>query len=253
MSGSLQTQNAFVPISYCVNLVLMDLEHYSGKLNEKILQYAILGFEDLHYTTINSVKVAYLEMDELNRVKLPNDYIDYYKIGIGVGGQVWNLGLNNSIIIPKEYECGNDAREIFINGGVPDLTSGYYYTDHYSDGGFVGGLFGIGGGFRESRYRIDTERRQILFDSPISRSEIILEYRSNGISAQTLIPREAVASIVSYVHWRRLFGKNRHSEMNNYERIWKEEVSQLRAFKYQFKASEYLDMFHAENVQTVKR
>lgn len=232
----------------------MDLEDYSNGMYEKLLQYAIWGFEKLHYTTINSVKVAYLTMSDLNTVQLPNDYVQYYKIGIPIGGKLWNLGLNNDILLPRDLECGDDARELFAgNQGFSSFSGGFFYTSHMNNGEWVGGLYGVGGGFRQAHYRIDEERNQIVFDSVVPNSEIVLEYKASGISSQTLVPRVVSATVIAYIHWRRLTGKNRLAESREMERIWKEEMSELRSFKLRFNAKEYLDMLHEERILTPKR
>jgi hypothetical protein len=248
--SQLKNVNAWVPISYCVNMVQLDLDDYTTNQYEKLLQYAIRGYEKLHFTTMNSVKVAYLEMTDINSVPLPSDYVMYYKIGMVVGGKVWNLGLNNNIALPREQACGDDIREA-VTGGNPG--GGYYYTGHMNDGGYVGGLFGYGGGFRESYYRIDEERGQILFSSGVPNGEIVLEYKSSGISAQTMVPRPAIDVLVAYIHWRRLKSRNRESERREAEREWKEELREFRAFTFRFVPSEYLDMLHEEQLQTPKR
>jgi hypothetical protein len=248
--SQLKNVNAWVPIAYCVRMVQLDLDDYTNTQYEKLLQYAIRGYEKLHFTTMNSVKVAYLEMSDTNSVKLPSDYVDYYKIGMVVNGVVWNLGLNNEIALPRDQECGNDIRDI-SSGGSPSF--GYYYTDHYQDGAYVGGMFGVGGGFRQSYFRIDEARGQVLFTSTVPRNEIVIEYKSSGISAQTMVPRPAIDVLVAYIHWRRLKSRNRDSERREAEREWKEELSEFRAFTFAFKPKEYLDMLHEEQLQTPKR
>lgn len=251
--SEIQNQNSVVPLSYCVRMMQMELDDYSGQTYEKLLQYAIKGYEKLNLTVLTSVKVAYLTMDELNRVEMPSDMVDYIKIGMNVGGKIWNLGLNNNIAIPREISCGNDARELFTNGGDPSVAYGYYYVNHYHNGDFIDGLFGFGGGYRQAYYRLDWDRGYILFDGSVPRSEIVIEYKSNGISAQTMVPRKATEAIVAFIRWRRLLSRNRLPEMREMERIWKEEVSELQAIELQLKPSEFLDMYHQETMLAPKR
>jgi len=242
--------NNYVPLSYCVRIIQMDLEDYAGTNYEKLLQYAIMGFQKMNFNDIHSIEVKYLPISDINTVELPSDFDDYYKIGLLRNGEVWNLGLNNNIAMPRAIECGEDAREITTGRGN---RGGYFYTDHYLDGQFVDGLFGIGGGFRESCYRIDKKQGQILLDSTVPNGEIVLEYQSNGISSQTMVPRRAVDAIVAYVHWRRLKAKNRDNERYAAEVEWKEEINEFRALNMAFKPSEYLDMLHSNMIQAPKR
>lgn len=234
-------------------MVQLDLDDYTTTQYEKLLQYAIRSYEKLHFTTINSVKVAYLKMNDINVVKLPNDFIQYYKVGIEVNGRVWVLGLNNDITLPRDEDCGEDSRELFGGNNQVSPQSGFYFTDHFQDGNFVGGLFGIGGGFRISHFRLDEARKQLVFDSAVPLGEIIVEYKSSGISAQTMVPRPAIDVVTAAIHWRRLQNKNRIREAQEAERVWKEELSEFRAFKFRFNSKEYVDMMHSEQKQTPKR
>ncbi len=232
----------------------MDLDDYTKGQYEKMLKYAILGYQELNIDSINSIKVQYLTMTDLNTVDLPNDYLQYYKVGMRVGGRVWNLGLNNDIALPREIACGDDSREIFERSGDIATSFGFFYTDHFdTEGNFIGGLFGFGGGYREAHFREDKERHQLVFDSTVPRNEIVLEYKSSGISAQTMVPRAAINCVVAYIHWRRLKSKRREAERREAEREFKEEKSLFRAYLYRFNASEYLDMLHSEMIQSPKR
>ncbi len=251
MESQLQSQSSVVPLSYIVRLTQMDLDDFSSTQYEKLLQYSILGFQELNFGTINSVKVAYLEMSDINTVKLPSDYVDYYKIGMPIGGEIWNLSINNNILLPRDIDCGEDIRDV-IEGGS-SISSGYYYTPHYSNGTYNTAVFGISGGFRESYYRIDSARGQIIFSSTVPRNEIVLEYKASGISAQTMVPRTAINVLSAYVYWRRLRGKRRDSERREAEREWKEELSQFRAYTFRFNKTEYLNSLYMDRTQVPRR
>lgn len=242
---------SFVPVSYCVNQALIDMEDFSGLQKERYTNFAIRAFETLRMFSINSVKVAYLSMNELLCAKLPDDYIDYVKVGINMRGVIWTLGMNSDIALPRDADCGNDARDLYT-GNLVYPTGGYYFTDHYRDGEFVGGLYGMGGGFREAYYRIDRERHQIVFSGPTPRGEVVLEYKSSGISSQTLIPREAVNAIVAYIHYKRNINKDRVS-MLTFKELFDEEEQKLRSLNFKFTYEEYMDMLYSNSRQTLKR
>lgn len=253
-SGRTPDGQKFVPISYCVNETLLELEDYSGKQVERYTGLAIKIYRDLNLTVLHTaLKVAYLTMDSLNTVTLPIDYQQYMKIGIPVNGRLWNLGLDESLLLPDGVSCGDDARELFVdNGGISGPDFGYYYTDHYRDGQYVGGLYGIGGGYRQAYYRIDEEQNKIIFDGPVQQSQIVLEYKTTGIGPQTLVPRQAISAIVAGIHWRRNIRKAA-SVWSPLMNAYLSEERRLQAYENQFDPQKYLDMMYETTYQTAKR
>ena len=251
-SVRLEGQPGYVPLSYCVNQALIELEDFSERKRDAFNSFAISGFRELNFTTIESLEVAYLEMDDLNNIKLPRDYQRWIKVGMPVGNRIWNLGVDNSLLLGRGHDCGNDARELFEAEVPLTYTNGYFYTGHWRDGRYVGGLYGAGGGFRKSYFREDKKRGIISFDSPVPRSEIVLEYISDGISAQTMIPKEAINAIVAWIHWRRNIKKDNATRKSFMQDFFDAESS-LKSIENEFDITEYLDMMYATTHQSIKR
>ena len=259
-----------VPLDYIVHRVLMDRDDNSMRFYKKFLQYAIDGYTKLNLHSIETIRVAYLEVDENTKsVDLPEDYLFYTKIGYNKGGVAHTLSLNEDIMLMRKTDdCGNDVNENQSLCGDPDSGnvlslvslpySGYYYTPHYRNGQFVAELYGGRGNQNNAGYyRIDKQRRKIVFNSEIAVSEIILEYKSSGVSADgsTMISREYVPTLVAYVHWQLKEYKDKvpQSEKMRLQQRYIAEEKMVRRLELGFTIEEYLDTARNSYRQTPKR
>jgi len=262
-----------VNLEYVVHSVLMDLDDPTLHFYKKYLQYAIIGLEQLNLFTGDQVKVAYLKFNQDTKtVDLPNDYITYTKIGYNDGGVISLFGLNNSLMLArKPDDCGNPMNENTTNCGESTTSgsgnqlsnlilpySGYYYAPHYRNGQFVGELYGgAGGRHNDGEFRIDKTNRKIVFNSEVQVSEIILEYKSSGVSddGSTCIPREYVPALKAFIHWQRRRYKDKVSrgEKNALRQEYYDAFEQLKNLNLSFTLREFLDSTRGSYKQTPKR
>jgi hypothetical protein len=251
----------------------MDLEDYSMTMYKPLLQYAINGLLDINLFVGDQIKVAYLPVNQNTKTaELPLDYIRYTKIGYNDGGVIALFGLNRGLMMARDVDdCGNQTNENTSNcgantsGGSSNQLSnlihpysGYYYAPHYRNGQFVGELFGgAGGRHNDGEFRIDHQNRQIVFNSEIQAEEIIIEYKSSGVSSDgsTCIPREYVPAIKAYVHWQRREYKDKvaQSVKDSLMGRYYSQFEQLKNLNLAFTLSEYLDSTRGTYKQTPKR
>jgi len=260
-----QDTNGFVNIDYAVNQCLVDIEDYDMAQYQRFLQFANLGYTDLNLFVTQNVKVAYLKVNDNKTVDLPNDYMDYLKIGVEINGQVWTLTLNDDMLLPRTTDaCGEiippDLRAIGddVDGTkalIPNF--GFYFAAHFRNGQYIGERYGIGGGFNMAYFRIDHEKRQIVFDSELPDGTIILEYKSSGVKADgsTVIPRKVIPALTAYIHWRRLQYNDKKplSQKNNYRELYYIEYEKLQMLENSFTIDEYLDSTYRVVTSTVRR
>jgi hypothetical protein len=254
MSELTRKTAGIVDLTYCVATAQLDRDDVSDRLTEKMTQLAIRALTNLNVINSLTVECEYLEMDTNGIVDLSTltDYVDYIKVGIPVNGKLWVLNVNNKIL-PRRDALPADQADFIFNGEVSDLnvTDGYYF------GSPTNGLFGLGGGFSRSYFTVDEEAMVMQFDSPIPRSQILLEYRSTGVksSGHTTIPRYLVETIVAYIHWQLIefdpridrFEKDRKKE----EFIEQENI--LFRYKHKFSMNEYFAATYSTYKQTPKR
>lgn len=256
-----------VNIDYIVNLALMDIDDYSLHYQKKFMQYVILGFQDLNLYVMQSVKVAYLPVDSTKKTAdLPDDYITYTKIGYNNGGRITTFTLNDDLMLAHQTDdCGNPVNDNTMgctNDSSATLpyfgVAGYYYSPHYRNGQWVGELYGGAGGRNaDGYYRIDKERRKIVFSSEMVQDEIILEYKSSGVSGDgsTVVPREYTEALRAYVHWQRkeYNDKVAQSEKERLKQRYWAEYEKVKDLEVSFTIEEYFDSTRSTYKLTPKR
>lgn len=251
-----------VTLDYIVRLVLMDLDDYSLAFYKKYLQYAILGFQDVNLFTIQSLRVAYLPLNQNTKsVDLPDDFIMYSKIGFNKGGELATFSINKDLMLTRDTDsCGNLLNDNATgqDSGIGPFYNLEYYTPHYRNGQFVGEMFGgTGNKNADGEFRIDKELRKITFGSEVSASEIILEYKSSGVSGDgsTVVPREYIEVLRAYVHWQRkeYNDKMAQSEKDRLRRRYTDEFEKVRNLEFSFTIEEYYDSTRSTYKQSPKR
>jgi len=273
----IEKKGTYKNLSYIVHTVQNDLGDYSTTNFQRLLQMSVQGLRQLNlYSSINNIKVAYLTVNSNQTVDLPDDYVDYTKIGFCKGGQIITLGQNDQLCLPrKSNDCGeplssklhsvsNDAQGAANSDDFGAFSPfgfgfgyGYYFAAHFRNGQYIGELFGLGGGFAQAYYRIDKENWQIALSDVVPQDEIILEYKSDGSSADgsTVVPPEAIEALTMYVHWRIIEFDKRAPAVDKQRKraLLLEEETKLRAFKLAFTMAEYYDSFYASIKSGPKR
>lgn len=249
-----------VNLSYCVAQVQADKEDYSTHNVENYTRLAIRAYTDINLFHGERVEVVYLNMDPVTGIvdlSSISDYIDYVKIGMPINGRFWILGKNDKILPQRNELSASETALVFKPGdSTLEINNGYYFAGHYLAGNYTTGLFGLGGGFSRSYFRIDTELMQIQFDTALPRTQIVLEYRSTGINLTggTLVPRQCVEYIVAYIHWKLAEHNpllNRFDKRDAKENFIEEE-NKLRKFNFRFNINEYYQAMYSTIKQTPK-
>lgn len=259
----------YVTLDYIVKNVMVQLEGENNfKKYQTYLSYAIRGMRELGLTSAPYVKTAHLEMLSNKAIDLPSDYIKYVKIGICVNGRILTLGLDNSLCLNDNYsECG-DPLEIAManlsndeNAGDDGLFGygyGWPFLDIFSNGQFVGGLYGVGGGFNSrGYYRVNESMNQIQFTSNVPSETIVLEYIADPINPDgtASVPKNAIEALIAFVNWKIAEYKRGVplSVAADAERKWIIQFKKVRHMNMMFTVQEYLDSQSVNIHQSVKR
>lgn len=245
---------SMVPISYIVRSVQNELGDYSENNYKRLLQLAIDGVREMRLFNQISLQVLYVTPNDAGIVHLPPDYVDYCKIGLPLNGLLYNLTVNENMLINRATKCGIDVRQISSGIPVPNSLGGYYYTPHFRGTNFIGGLYGLTGGFNVAYYRVDKEAGQIEFDGFIQGREIVMEYASTGISSGTILAPETIEPLKRWVHWKRV-NYDIRVPMNVKQQLkeqYDEAVEMLRTFNSMFTLQEYFDLCYKTRRQSPK-
>lgn len=225
---------------------------------ERYMQFAIEAVTEINIGVLKNVRAVKLDVAENNTVDLPYDYIDYNAIAVEYDGRLVGLSRNENIALPLDYECGVASRNTTStssNGNsqkrasysfVPFFYSGEYYTTYTASGGF-----------NKAYFRIDEANRRIvlLSDTFMEGAQIIMEYKSSGVSSDTIVPRDTLATIETYIDWQSIKFDRRipAGERQLAQRAYRNERRKLRARKYSFTAQEWADLVNGGLTQGVKR
>lgn len=261
--------DGWVNLNYVVEMVKMDLEDYSTHQQKRLLQYAIFTFNDLNLYVSNDIRTEYLELDRTNSVPLPHDYMEYVAIGIKRGGRFYAYTNDESLVLPRQEECGqmqpedygctSDDVSLYYGGYWSYYGSNYYYfAPHYSSGQWVGGLYGVSGGVGDGRYRVDHEKRRITIGGHIpDDNKILLEYKSSGVrkDGQTVVPRAAVPVLRSRIHYERVAYDSRFpaGEKQRLWRMYEIEYQKYLELEGAFTVEEYFDRMRQNDKRSPKR
>jgi hypothetical protein len=259
MSTAVPKTAGLVTIRYITMSTLNRLGMYDLKQYKRFVQIAIECFTEemsMFHTGVGN-EVVYLHMSAAKTVNLPADFIDWIKIGTPVNGKLRVLTHKDSILLPRVF----DDTGLPVGNTDGDDTEGIsnciFFSDHFRNGQFVGGLFGLPGGIDTAYFRVDYENRQIVFSGTTERSEIVLEYTSSGLKADgsSLVPRQLVAPIRNYILWQKDINDPRIAfnlkEMA--KREYEESVQALRSLELTPTKDEYLRMIYQTSRQSPRR
>lgn len=257
---------------YIIDSVKTDRDIDHTKFDVKFHKWTIDVFRKLNaFNLLPTYKSILLDVDPRdNSIRVPNDYIEYTKIGLVSNGKILNLSLNDNISIAQQrYNCCLEAvTELNFNSnaemGVPFYSTiswydwQWYYLPSFHNGQFVAGRYGQGEGFYRGGYREDKANRRIVFDQFLKFPTVCLEYKSSGgiITGNTYLPENAIAPMVNGVHRERCKHSKdpaEHADFALYNREFSRSVKLLAAQEAGLTAGQILDIFRSSIHQLPKR
>ena len=235
------SNSGYVNLDYIVKSVIME-RNDDDRWYEKYLQLAINGYLELNITdNYKNIKTTTITVNNQNTAIFPNDYINYVSIAFVHQGRLVPLTRNDNIAIPVLEDCGLWDRETTTTSTNGEFDNPNSYLDrNYSNVA----RYTQGGGFNGAYYRIDEANKQIVFlQHKTVGMTLLLEYKSVGLSNETIIPRDAVMALKAFVSWEIEDNSNITSEsaIERRRRKWLRERGKLYARQHAFTKSEWLD------------
>jgi hypothetical protein len=175
-----------------------------------MLTIAISGLRELNLDVSGVIKTVVLPVNGNDTVNLPDDYINYVRIGVcnTNDGDVRSLGYNPKMCLPRKFDdCGNFDRTVPADNQDRETFTGIwngYDGGFYRNGEVIGRLFGLGGGNnRNGMYRIDKEMNLIVLQDPQD-SEIVLEYLGDPrtIDGNHQVHGNIVEALKAWIYWK---------------------------------------------------
>ena len=250
----------FITADEVLSDILNDKNSYGKEEWWRLKRFLIRGVTKInqHFSLCTAMNVVYLPLSDTNTVQLPADYIDYSKIGIEVNGHIWTLSLNKDICTARFEECGvpishlREFNDVSFIGSMVQIP----FVKHMR-GNSVVTSFGLGGGYNHAYYKVYKKNGLISFEGDVQADNIVLEYKSSGISLtdNIHIPIEALEALLAFIHWQRIDNDDNYpaNEKERKRLRFKEEMLQLKTLVNQSALYELMDAYYQGIKQTVKR
>ena len=219
-----------VPIETIVNDYMIEMEDndYGATRNAaKVRNIALSGLKDLRSNGLKPIRAYVLELDENTMsITLPNDFIDYARIGIvNSAGQFITMAKNPSLGMAYQQPLLDNLGAKLLDSDGVELTAlrqfggtqNYpetrqdllIYRDTLSDYR-SGGQYGrTGGGSWAGEFRVDLENSRIYFSSSVSATEIVLEYiYDETMLSNPQISEFAEEALKNWIYWKLINNKS---------------------------------------------
>lgn len=218
----------YVDINTVVNdfIVTMDGDDFvSGASDNAIRSFALRGVRDMGFDMLKMVRSLKLPVESNNTITLPDDYVEWTKIGsVGSDGIVYVMGENKNINMSQKYAELSDGSNYDTDGdglyervdsrgatdgispvadeGIIDGMNSYIFRN-YVHGSESGRLYGLGGGHYYGEFRVNTDQNRIELKTNESTKEVVMEYIAD--EARSTNPRVHVfaeEALRSYIYYK---------------------------------------------------
>lgn len=206
-------------------IVTLDGDDYvSNASDTAIRNFALRGIREIGFDLGKKIKSLKLTIDTTNdTVALPDDFVDFSKIGIvDEDGIIRPLIQNNNINFSRkkvatsstsESESGPlDIESNFIldteasktaTGSTPNNPDDSFVFDNYTFQGGTGRLYGFGGAQAAGHYRMNLDQNRIEVELHTNASEVVLEYVSDEArSTDPEVHVYAEEALRSYIYYK---------------------------------------------------
>ena len=182
-----------VTIKQVVNdflLTLSEDDYVSNVPDYHVYNLALRGAREMTFDIAQKVKALKLEVNtDLNTVELPDDYVDFVRIGaVGNDGLFYAFKENRNIDMSMAYvtdTAGNpidsDSDGVYDRKNVKNVNPSVDYTENYIDARYLydsmnGGWYGYGGAHSDSQFRINHDQNRIELPSNNGLEHVFVEY-----------------------------------------------------------------------------
>lgn len=184
----------------------------------QFMVYAADCLRELTFDDLRIINTKILPVNQtINAAELPEDYQDYITVGVMIGQRIRPLVPTSTLNPLTSLDNGqNYSEQNWQDSTTPPgsnenqlyygaLPYAQWFTVHYNDyGENIGRFFGLGAGYQEDTFQVFKERNQIQLDQKFSVENIVLQYISDGQSADAAsqIDPYAIRTIQAYIDYQ---------------------------------------------------
>ncbi len=191
----------YIPLNQVINdfVITLDTDDYvSNAPDTTIRSFALRGIREMGFDMLKAIRSLKLPVGTNNTVVLPDDYVDWSKVGVvGQDGLVYVLGENKNINMSQTYSTDSDGDNFDADGddlfdrtdskgatdsgspasssSIADGMNSYIFRNFVLDNN-QGRLYGLGGGNYYGEFRVNLDQNRIELKSNSSISELVIEY-----------------------------------------------------------------------------
>lgn len=212
-----------ISIDQIVNdfMLTLDGDDYANNANGMLVRnYALRGIREMNFDIQKKIKSLKLPVNSDNdTVELPDDFVDYTKIGVvGGDGLIYVFAENKNQAAPMKYKTDSAGNNIDSNsdgvfdrvdakgegvsrGSLSDYES--YSFRNFLYEGTIGRAYGIGGGNYSGEFRINNEQNRIELYSSSGYTDIVIEYIADEARSENpSVHIYAENALRSYMYYR---------------------------------------------------
>ena len=214
----------YIPLSDVINdfIIGMDGNDYAAHAGDAVIRnFALRGLREMGFDMLKVVRSLKLDVTN-NTAVLPDDYVDWTKVGVvGDDGVIYVLGENKNLNISQKYSKISGSTYDSDGDGLNDreddktstggastgdtLTDGFnsFLFRNYVYGNDRGTLYGVGGGHYEGQFRINTDQNRLELKSNSDISQLVMEYVADEArSSNPQVHVYAEEALNAYIYYR---------------------------------------------------
>jgi len=206
------------------------------------LHYALKGIKEIGFDSPFKIKSTTIAIDSNREITIPDDYVDYIRIGCKNGQYVAKLTEREDFNrLPEFDSAGNQIPYQSVETDSDLLYSDSYdYASHGNDKSeHLGRRFGHKPTYKKS-FMVIPERKKIVFHPSLGIGEkIVIDYITTGFSETfsdvTTLPAYAAEALERYILWR-FAEQDRTAPMNQKimaKEEWTHSLKRYRSRVYQ--------------------
>jgi len=213
----------YIPLSDVINdfIIGMDGNDYAAHAGDVVIRnFALRGLREMGFDMLKVIRSLKLDVSN-STATLPDDYVDWTKIGLVSGdGLVYVLGENKNINMSQKYSKVNGSTYDSDGDGLlereddktatsgtsgDNISGGFdsYVFRNYVYNGEAGRLYGMGGGKYEGEFRINLDQNRVELSSNGDFSQIVMEYVADEArSSNPQVHVYAEEALNAYIYYR---------------------------------------------------
>lgn len=226
-----------VPISVIATDICDNFGDSDRKYWGEHLKNIINHYKTLHIFLMNEINVQSIILPCDNIVDLPCNFVKETKIGIiNSQGRIATMSIDKSLRVPVRNKTDDEVRASLLDIDLnrADAVFFPFYNCTGLDGSFLGEMYGFACSINTVGYfNVDRTNRTMGIATSIGRDhQIILEYKSDGVSdGLTVIPTEIV-NLLTYKAKSMFCLDKKDNRHETFENLYQVEYKQIKKLYY---------------------